>query len=156
MIVARDGNFLLIVCTCMASAVIYGILQDQITVRLCIEYFTVGHFPILGDQHPTILAILWGFVATMAGGSILSGSLLRLPQMLDLDRSLQHSRSVHNWQHGCLCHRCRISGTLSSFIQNCRIYWSRKFRRTTRQDSLPMPSCLTPAIWLDLLEAFSW
>lgn len=31
-----------IVLLCIASAVVYGILHDQITARLCVEYFTIG------------------------------------------------------------------------------------------------------------------
>jgi hypothetical protein len=26
----------------VAAAVLYGILQDQVTARICVEYFTVG------------------------------------------------------------------------------------------------------------------
>jgi hypothetical protein len=52
------------ICLCVAAAVIYGEIHDQITVRVCLEYFTIGHPLIFGDQSPTILAMLWGFVAT--------------------------------------------------------------------------------------------
>jgi len=53
-----------IVGMCMGSAIVYGILHDQVTVRVCLEYFTIGHYPIFGDHDPTILAILWGTFST--------------------------------------------------------------------------------------------
>ncbi len=46
----------------------YGILQDQISVRLCPEYFTVFHNPIPGLTDPTLLGIAWGFLASSGGG----------------------------------------------------------------------------------------
>jgi len=32
-----------IVALCIGSAVAYGILHDQVTARVCVEYFTIGH-----------------------------------------------------------------------------------------------------------------
>jgi hypothetical protein len=52
-----------IVLLCVLAAVIYGILQDQITSRVCVEYFTIGHPPI-GTEDPTLLAFGWGVLAT--------------------------------------------------------------------------------------------
>jgi hypothetical protein len=48
----------------IVSAVIYGILHDQVTARVCVEYFTVGHAPIFHTESPTLLAFGWGIVAT--------------------------------------------------------------------------------------------
>lgn len=66
-----------IVLLSVALAVTYGILHDQITVRICREYFTIGHPLIFGDQPSTILAILWGVVATWWMGLFL-GVLLAI------------------------------------------------------------------------------
>jgi hypothetical protein len=55
----------------MASAVVYGILHDQITARLCVEYFTIGHPPVFGTDDPTLLGIGWGILATWWGGLLL-------------------------------------------------------------------------------------
>jgi hypothetical protein len=44
--------------------VIYGILHDQVTARLCVEYFTIFHAPIFGVNSPTMLGIAWGIRAT--------------------------------------------------------------------------------------------
>ena len=49
---------------CTLAAIVYGILHDQITARICVEYFTIGHEPIFGTDDPTILALGWGFIAT--------------------------------------------------------------------------------------------
>jgi hypothetical protein len=48
----------------------YGILQDQVSVRLCPEYFTVFHPQIEGLTDPTLLGIAWGFLASWWGGAL--------------------------------------------------------------------------------------
>ena len=53
-----------IVLLCIASAVVYGIVHDQITARVCVEYFTIGHPPIFHTDSPTLLGLGWGVVAT--------------------------------------------------------------------------------------------
>jgi hypothetical protein len=37
------------------ACVLYGIVHDQITARLCVEYFTIFHAPIFGTDDPTLL-----------------------------------------------------------------------------------------------------
>jgi hypothetical protein len=46
-------------------------LQDQISARLCPEYFTVFHPPIRALTDPTLLGISWGFLGAWWGGIIL-------------------------------------------------------------------------------------
>ncbi len=65
-------QILKIVLLCILSAVVYGILHDQVTARVCVEYFTVGHPPIFHTQVPTFLAFGWGVIATWWMGLILS------------------------------------------------------------------------------------
>jgi hypothetical protein len=48
----------------VAAAAAYGIVMDQITARVCLEYFTVGHPPIFPTTSPTLLALGWGVLAT--------------------------------------------------------------------------------------------
>jgi hypothetical protein len=60
-----------IILLCIASAVVYGILHDQVTARVCVEYFTIGHQPIFHTQSPTLLAFGWGTLATWWVGLIL-------------------------------------------------------------------------------------
>jgi hypothetical protein len=52
-------------------------LQDQVSVRLCPEYFTVLHPPIPGLADPTLLGIGWGFLGAWWGG-VLLGFVLSL------------------------------------------------------------------------------
>lgn len=51
------------------AACVYGILHDQVTVRLCIEYFSVAHPPLFPTGSPTLLAIYWGIAATLPIGT---------------------------------------------------------------------------------------
>jgi hypothetical protein len=60
-----------IILLCIASAVIYGIVHDQLTARVCVEYFTIGHPPIFDTDDPTILAFGWGILATWWAGLFL-------------------------------------------------------------------------------------
>lgn len=45
-------------------AIAYGIAHDQVTARVCLEYFTIGHPPLIPTESPTLLALGWGIVAT--------------------------------------------------------------------------------------------
>ncbi|HUO10972.1 MAG TPA: hypothetical protein VM008_21910 [Phycisphaerae bacterium] len=65
-------EILKIVVVCVAGAVVYGIVHDQITARVCVEYFSVAHPPVFGDiQSPTLLGLGWGVIATWWVGAIL-------------------------------------------------------------------------------------
>jgi len=48
----------------LVAAIAYGIGHDQITARVCVEYFTIAHPPIFATQSPTLLAFGWGALAT--------------------------------------------------------------------------------------------
>ena len=50
---------LTIVVLCIGMAITYGILHDQVTARVCVEYFTIGHEPIFGTDSPTLLGLGW-------------------------------------------------------------------------------------------------
>ena len=56
--------YIAIISMSVAAAVVYGVVHDQVTVRVCIEYFTIGHPPVLGIESPTLLGLYWGVVAT--------------------------------------------------------------------------------------------
>lgn len=60
-----------IILTCIFAAVCYGIVHDQITARICVEYFTIGHPPVFGTDDPTLLGIDWGIIATWRAGFLL-------------------------------------------------------------------------------------
>jgi hypothetical protein len=57
-------EFMKIVGGCTLAAICYGILHDQVTARICLEYFTVFHPPVFPTQSPTLLALGWGIIAT--------------------------------------------------------------------------------------------
>lgn len=70
--------FLLTLCTVTS----YGIIHDQITVRLCPEYFTLAHPPLFHTASPTLLALSWGVAATVgigAGFGVLLGLVSQSP-----------------------------------------------------------------------------
>jgi hypothetical protein len=60
-----------ILLLCIAAAVVYGIAQDQVTARVCVEYFTVGHPPVFRITDPTALAFGWGVIASWWVGVLL-------------------------------------------------------------------------------------
>ena len=64
-----------IIANCIVAAVFYGVLHNQFTARICVEYFTVAHPPIFATDSPTLLGIGWGIVATWWVGLLLGVSL---------------------------------------------------------------------------------
>jgi len=60
-----------IVLTVVVAAVIYGIVHDQFTAHICVEYFSVFHPPVFPTQSPTLLAFGWGVIATWWMGAFL-------------------------------------------------------------------------------------
>ena len=71
-----------IILTTWASLTLFAILHDQITARLCPEYFTVAHpdngLPgLFHNPSPTILGFAWGIAASLGPG-MLAGILLAL------------------------------------------------------------------------------
>src|SRR5947199_214219 len=57
-------EFLKIVAIGVLAAVSYGIVHDQVTARVCVEYFTIGHPPLIASTSRTFLGLAWGVVAT--------------------------------------------------------------------------------------------
>ncbi|TWT56694.1 hypothetical protein KOR42_00480 [Thalassoglobus neptunius] len=53
-----------IIFVAILASVIYGIIHDQITARICVEYFTIGHPDVFGTDDPTLLGLGWGVIAT--------------------------------------------------------------------------------------------
>jgi hypothetical protein len=64
-----------IIALCVAAAVVYGVLHDQITARVCVEYFTIGHPRVFDTDSPTLLGLGWGVIATWWVGLILGAAL---------------------------------------------------------------------------------
>src|SRR6516164_1800000 len=74
-------EFLKVWLLCIFAAVLYGILHDQVTARVCVEYFTIGHPPVFNTTSPTLLALGWGVIATWWMGAFL-GLILALAARL--------------------------------------------------------------------------
>ena len=64
-------KYLAIIALCIFSAMSYGIVHDQLTARICVEYFTIGHPNLFGTGNPTLLGLGWGIVATWWVGLML-------------------------------------------------------------------------------------
>lgn len=59
-----------VVLLCVLAACSYGVVHDQITARICLEYFTVAHPPFFPTSSPTLLALCWGVAATVGLGLV--------------------------------------------------------------------------------------
>ena len=57
-------EFLKIVGFSLLAAICYGILHDQVTAHLCVEYFSIAHPPVFPTHSPLLLALGWGVIAT--------------------------------------------------------------------------------------------
>lgn len=66
-----------IVVLCVVAAVVYGLIHDQITARICLEYFTVFHPRVVESDSPTVQGLVWGVIATWWVGAFF-GSLLAM------------------------------------------------------------------------------
>jgi hypothetical protein len=64
-----------IIVACILGAVVFGVVHDQVTARICVEYFTLGHPKIVESQDPTVLGIVWGVVASWWVGALLGLAL---------------------------------------------------------------------------------
>lgn len=64
-----------IVALSICACIFYGIIHDQVTARICIEYFTIGHPRIIRTEDPTTIGIVWGIVATWWVGAVLGVAL---------------------------------------------------------------------------------
>lgn len=60
-----------IVLLCVGASIFYGIVHDQITVRISLEYFTIGHPRIFETDSPSLLGLGWGIIATWWVGLLL-------------------------------------------------------------------------------------
>ena len=64
-------RWIAIILMCVVTCVAYGIIHDQITARICVEYFTIGHPPVFPTDDPTLLGLGWGVIATWWVGVLL-------------------------------------------------------------------------------------
>jgi hypothetical protein len=67
----RGPEWARIVALAIGAAVFYGLVHDQITARISIEYLTIGHPRLFAHDDPTIHALAWGVLATWWVGLML-------------------------------------------------------------------------------------
>ncbi|MCK5785916.1 MAG: hypothetical protein KAH54_05075 [Candidatus Sabulitectum sp.] len=53
-------QILIIILLCMGTAVLYGIVHNQVSVRISLEYFTIGHKALISSTSPTLMGVAWG------------------------------------------------------------------------------------------------
>jgi hypothetical protein len=66
-----------IILLCTLATIGYGVVHDQITAHVCVEYFTIAHPPIFRTTSPAILGLCWGIAASIGPG-IVAGVFLAL------------------------------------------------------------------------------
>lgn len=89
-------KFFGIVFFAVVAAVAYGVVHDQITARLCVEYFTIGHPRLIDSDSPFVLGLFWGVVGTWwvgAGLGVALGAASRLGSWPKLEWK-DHRRGV--------------------------------------------------------------
>ncbi len=64
-------EFIRILLLCVVASVAYGIVHDQFTAHLCVEYFTVAHPPVFATTSPLLQGLGWGVIATWWVGAFL-------------------------------------------------------------------------------------
>jgi hypothetical protein len=83
---------------CTLAAMLFGIVHDQITIRICPEYFTVWHPQIFDTDNLTVLAVCWGIFASWWIGALLGvllgASALLGPRPVPNFRIILHSIKI--------------------------------------------------------------
>jgi hypothetical protein len=67
-----------IVLLCTLASVIYGVVHDQVTIRVCPEYFVVAHRPLCTGHSLTVIGLCWGVAGTWWIGAALGIVLARM------------------------------------------------------------------------------
>ena len=72
-------EFIKILFFSVVAAIFYGILHDQVTAHICVEYFSIAHPPVFTTNSPFLLALGWGIIATWWVGLPLGLLALAVP-----------------------------------------------------------------------------
>ena len=59
-----------IILVFVGAAVAFGLVHDQITAHVCVEYFMIAHERIVSSESPIVLGLVWGVVATWWAGAL--------------------------------------------------------------------------------------
>jgi hypothetical protein len=110
-------EFLKIWLLSILAAVTYGILHDQVTAHLCVEYFSVAHPMILPLSSPTLFALEWGVLATWWVGAFL-GILLALAARSGPREKLSTHEMIHPLLMllSCMAIGALVAGTAGYFL----------------------------------------
>lgn len=100
----------------IVAGILYGIAHDQVTARICVEYFTVFHPPVFQTQSPTLLGIGWGIIATWWVGAFL-GVLLAISARAG-SRSLLRASDLARPIFTLLCvmAACAVAAGITGFL----------------------------------------
>ena len=60
-----------IIAACVLAAIIYGIVHDEITIRISPDYFLVWHPKLIETTNLTLVALAWGIIATWWAGALI-------------------------------------------------------------------------------------
>jgi hypothetical protein len=69
-----------VIFVCVLAAITYGVVHDEITAQVCVEYFSVAHPPLFHTASPIILGLCWGIAATAGIGIVLGAMLAEVSQ----------------------------------------------------------------------------
>lgn len=64
----------------LLAAITYGIIHDEVTSHLCVEYFTVAHPLLFHTDSPALLGLCWGVFATAGIGAVMGVLLAEVSQ----------------------------------------------------------------------------
>lgn len=60
----------------------YAVVHDQLTARICLEYFTIAHEPtIVKSDSPTVVGLAWGIYSTWWVGVVFGVASATLAQI---------------------------------------------------------------------------
>ena len=160
-----------IVSLCVAATCLYGVIHDQITIRISPEYFTLAHPAFFPTSNRTLLALCWGIAATWwigaafglggrRGGPARGASGTRIPSATRRAISLpfRDHRAVCDSRRRCGlpgfppfdgCTTCRADGSRPAFesrsVRGCVVRPHRKLRRRQHWWCAAAPAALARA-----------
>ncbi len=53
-------QILQIILLCLVVTIVFGITHNQVSARVSLEYFTIGHIKLIESTSPTLMGIAWG------------------------------------------------------------------------------------------------
>ena len=117
-------QWLAILILSVLACVTYGVIHDQITARICVEYFTIGHPRVIPTEDPTVLGFVWGVIATWWVGVILGIPLATIARVGNGPKrtavSLIPSMVILS---GCVAILAVVAGTVGGIVASNGSVW---------------------------------